>query len=219
MLEGFKINCFPLNRAIRISIALPKEYNNTSRYYPVIYFLDGQNLYKDADSYRNHSLGLESIIEQLSLEGKDAIYVGIAAANDPSRRNTEYQDTTLAKFIISSLHPYLVSRYRMNSYIYSFGCSSACYTALLLLKEEIFKGAILLSPLGDLEKMVQLELHPNSLIYIYAGENEMEGNCAKLAHMLKEKHMEACLELDENQEHNEKGWQHKVLDALNYLVL
>lgn len=219
MLEGFKINCFPLNRAIRVSIALPKEYNNTSRYYPVIYFLDGQNLYKDEDSYRNHSLGLESIIEQLSLEGKEAIYVGIAAANDPERRNTEYQDTTLANFIISSLHPYLASRYRMNSYIYSFGCSAASYTALLLLKEEIFKGAILLSPLGDLEKITQLEIQPNSLLYLYAGQKEMEGSCAKLAHMLKEKHMEANLELDENQEHNEKGWQHKVLDALNYLVL
>ncbi|MDE7095615.1 MAG: hypothetical protein K2O23_03920, partial [Anaeroplasmataceae bacterium] len=128
MLEGFKINCFPLNRAIRISIALPKDYNNTSRYYPVIYFLDGQNLYKDEDSYRGVSLGLEKIITDLSYEGKEAIYVGVAAASNPERREQEYEDKTLADFIISAIHPYLSSRYRMNNYVYSFGCSKACYT-------------------------------------------------------------------------------------------
>ena len=33
MLEGFKINCYPLNRSIRINIHLPKDYNETGRQY------------------------------------------------------------------------------------------------------------------------------------------------------------------------------------------
>ena len=219
MLEGFKINCFPLNRAIRISIVLPKDYNNTSRYYPVIYFLDGQNLYKDEDSYTGASLGLESIIEELAFEGKEAIYVGIAAASHPERRDLEYETTTLANFIETAIHPYLSSRYRMNAYIYSFACSKACYTAIALNQSEIFKGMVLLSPVLNIEAVNTLSLPDNNLCYIYTGKNEEKGSCLKNAYALKDLLPNANLVIDDNKEHSELAWKSKVLDALNYLVL
>ncbi|MDE7213463.1 MAG: hypothetical protein K2N42_02675 [Anaeroplasmataceae bacterium] len=219
MLEGFKINCFPLNRAIRISIALPKDYNNTSRYYPVIYFLDGQNLYKDEDSYRGVALGLERIITDLSYEGKEAIYVGVAAASNPERRELEYQDKTLADFIISAIHPYLSSRYRMNNYVYSFGCSKACYTAMVLNQNPIFKGMLLLSPIVDLEAVKNLSLPENNLCYIYSGDKEEKGLCLKNLEALKQILPNAIISTDDNQEHSETAWKQKVLEALSYLVL
>lgn len=219
MLEGFKINCFPLNRAIRISIALPKDYNNTSRYYPVIYLLDGQNLYKDEDSYRGISLGLESIIEELSFEGKEAIYVGVAAASNPERRNQEYESKTLAEFIISAIHPYLSSRYRMNNYVYSFGCSKACYTAIALNQSEIFKGMILLSPIINIDMIKDLSIQKNNLCYIYSGKLEENGACLQNVNLLKEVFPNAILVTDDNEEHSEAVWKSKALEALNYLVL
>ena len=219
MLEGFKINCFPLNRAIRISIALPKDYNNTSRYYPVIYFLDGQNLYKDEDSYRGVSLGLESIIEELSFEGKEAIYVGVAAASNPERRDQEYESKTLAEFIVSAIHPYLSGRYRMNNYVYSFGCSKACYTAIALNQSEIFKGMILLSPILNVDLVKELSIQENNLCYIYSGKLEERGTCVHNANLLKEIFTNAKIVTDDNDEHSEVAWKSKALDALNYLVL
>ncbi|MDE5547130.1 MAG: hypothetical protein K2M84_02250 [Anaeroplasmataceae bacterium] len=219
MLEGFKINCFPLNRAIRISIALPKEYNNTSRYYPVIYFLDGQNLYKDEDSYRGVSLGLDHIIEDLSFEGKEAIYVGIAAASNPERRDEEYESKTLADFIVSAIHPYLSGRYRMNNYIYSFGCSKACYTAIALNQSDIFKGMILLSPVVNLDAVKALSIPENNLCYIYSGKAEENGTCSKNTELLKEIFPNAIIHMDDNKEHSEVAWKLKISDALSYLVL
>lgn len=219
MLEGFKINCFPLNRAIRISVALPKEYNNTSRYYPVIYFLDGQNLYKNEDSYRGMSLGLDSIIEELSFEGKEAIYVGIAAASSPERREEEYASKTLADFIVSAIHPYLSSRYRMNKYVYSFSCSKACYTALVLNQNEIFKGMILLSPILNEDQIKLLSIQKNNLCYIYAGKTEENGICLKNLELLKEISPNAYVVIGDSKEHSEASWKEKTLEALNYLVL
>lgn len=219
MLEGFKINCFPLNRAIRISIALPKEYNNTTRYYPVIYFLDGQNLYKKEDSYRSGALNLDSIIEELSFEGKEAIFVGIAAANNPERREEEYSSNILANFIVSSIHPYLSGRYRMNNYVYSFACSKACYTALVLNQNEVFKGMILFSPLINIENVKALTIQENNLCYICTGRTEENGTCLKNTEELKLLLPNAHIEIENFKEHSEVSWRSKVLDALRYLVL
>ena len=219
MLEGFKMNCFPLNRAIRISVALPKEYNNTPRYYPVIYFLDGQNLYKDEDSYRGSSLDLEHTIEKLSEEGKEAIYIGIAAASHPERREIEYNDTSLADFIINSIHPYLSSRYRMNNYIYSFACSTACYTALALAQSEIFKGVLLISPIVDIAKIQALAIQPNILSYIDVSNTEENGSCLQSAHSIQTILPDTKVVLDERTEHTEAAWKTRVFDALSYLVL
>lgn len=219
MLEGFKMNCFPLNRAIRISVALPKDYNNTSRYYPVVYFLDGQNLYKDEDSYRGTSFQLEAIINQLSLEGKEAIYIGIAAANDPNRRMQEYEEKTLANFILSSLHPYLNSRYRINKFIYAVGAGQASYTSLLLNENDLFKGILLFSPEIEKEKIKEISLPQDHLCYIYAGTKELDGFCYHNALALKEQNPNAELILDENEIHTEQAWRSKLYDALNYIVL
>lgn len=219
MLEGFKINCFPLNRAIRISIALPKDYNNTSRYYPVIYFLDGQNLYNDEDSYRNTSLQLNSIISKLSLDGKEAIFVGIAAASDPSRRIQEYEDTTLANFILSSIHPYLNSRYRINKFVYAVCAANATFTGLLLNENALFKGIIIFSPEIKKENLKNLTMPQDHLSYIYTGKKELDGICYHNALALKEINSSIELNIDDNEIHSEEAWRTRLFDALNFLVL
>ena len=153
MLESFKINCYPLNRAIRITISLPKNYNNSTRFYPVIYFLDGQNVFSAKDSFTNESLDLLNIINDISPE-KEAIYIGIWGAMNEEKRKFEYQGNILSDFIEKEIHPYLMNRYRMNKYIYSFGCGIASLTALTLGFSNLFKGAVLLSPVGDFSNII-----------------------------------------------------------------
>ncbi len=219
MQEGFKINCYQLNRAIRITVTIPQNYNNTSRFYPVIYFLDGQNLYKDNESYRGYSFDLDSTIKKLSEDEKDAIYVGIAAANDEARRISEYNDKTLAEFIISSIHPYLAQRYRMNSYVYCCCCSIASYTGLLLNQSHIFKGVILFSPLISDDNFEKINSTENNLCYIYSGKNEENKKCLNTVYTLKKIIPNSYINLDDNSIHNESYWKTKLYDALNYLIL
>lgn len=219
MQEGFKINCYQLNRAIRITVTIPQNYNNTSRFYPVIYFLDGQNLYKDSESYRGYCFDLDSTIKKLSSEEKDAIYVGIAAANDESRRINEYNDKILAEFIASSIHPYLCQRYRMNNYVYCCCCSTASYTGLLLNQNDIFKGIILFSPIISDDNLKNIINKENNLYYIYSGKNEENTKCLNTVYKLKNILPNAYINLDDNSIHNESYWKSKLYDALSYLVL
>lgn len=219
MQEGFKINCYQLNRAIRITVAIPNNYNNTSRFYPVIYFLDGQNLYRDEESYRGVSFDLDSTIKKLSDEEKDAIYIGIAAANDESRRINEYNNKALAEFIATSIHPYLAQRYRMNGYVYCCCCSLASYTGLLLNQNDIFKGVILFSPIISSNNLENIYNTENNLCYIYSGKNEENNECLNTVYKIKKILPNAYINLDDNSIHNEGYWKSKLYDALSYLVL
>ncbi|MDE7095009.1 MAG: hypothetical protein K2O23_00820, partial [Anaeroplasmataceae bacterium] len=116
-------------------------------------------------------------------------------------------------------HPYLSSRYRMNNYVYSFGCSKACYTAIVLNQNPIFKGMLLLSPILNIEAVKNLSLPENNLCYIYSGNKEENGLCLQNTEALKQILPNAIISIDENQEHSETAWKQKVLEALSYLVL
>lgn len=219
MLEGFKINCYPLNRTIRINIHLPKDYNETGRFYPVIYFLDGQNVFNEKDSFSLKSLELEKTIEKLKDDGKEAIYITIASANNLDKRLEEYKDSTLSNFIINSIHPYLLTRYRMNNYIYSFSCGLSALNALRLAESDIFKGSILISPEADINHISELNLPIDKLYYIYAGKYELNGSCKILANGIKKILPSATVVSDDNNIHDESAWKEKIYEALNFLIL
>ena len=219
MLEGFKINCYPLNRTIRITIHLPNNYNDTGRYYPAVYFFDGQNVYNDSDSFSGHSLHLEETIEKLRENEKEAIYITLASAVNPEKRLDEYKNTTLANFIINSIHPYLTSRYRIGNYVYSFACSLSALNALAVNESDIFKGCVLLSPEADIEMVKELNLSNDKLYYIYTGHKELNGCCKILSNDIKRLLPSVNLVCDENTTHDESAWKDKVYDALDYILL
>lgn len=217
MIESFKINCYQLNRAIRITISLPKDYNNTNRYYPVIYFLDGQNVFYDKDSLTGVSLDLPSVISKLETEDKCAIYVGIAAAMDESRREKEYKEDILSNFIIEQIHPLLSTRYRMNNFIYSFGCSKAAKTALSLGFSKDFKGSIIISPVGYFQNFEFPSI--SKLIYLFAGKTELNGQCIKNVSDIKAKYNLANIVTFDGSIHSEECWKNIVYQAINSLIL
>lgn len=219
MIDNFKINCYQLNRAIRVSINLPKNYNITGKYYPLIYFFDGQNLYNEKESLSTEVLDLETVKTRLSEDGKEAIYVGIAAANNPERRNTEYENTVLAEFIHESIQDFLKSRYRINDYIYAVGCGKSALNALMLNQYDDFKGTVLLSPEINIMNLIRLDLNINNLYYIYCGKNELNGKCLNEVEQLKTYLPNAKIELDDNDIHSENAWKNKLYNALSYLIL
>ena len=219
MLEGFKINCYELNRTIRINIHLPNNYNDTGRYYQAIYFFDGQNVFNDSDSFTGMSLSLEKTIEKLKENGKEAIFITIASAVNPDKRLQEYKETTLAKFIINTIHPYLTSRYRISNFVYSLGCSLASLNALAVNESDIFKGSILISPEAEINDIKKLNLSNDKLYYIYTGQNELNGGCKILSTEIKDILPTTIIVCDDNSIHNESVWKDKIFDAINYILL
>lgn len=219
MIESFKINCYPLNRSIRTTIHLPNDYNKNNRYYPVIYLFDGQTHYLDNNLNNDHSIDLENIINKLSYDGKDAIFISIAAASNEEKRNLEYNDTVLADFIINTIHPYLNSRYRMNSYIYTLAYSKAALNALKLVSNDLFKGIILISPIVDLDKVKNLIFNNDKLYYFYYGKKELNGLCHKNVNYLKSIISNIQILTDDNELHNEEAWKKPIYEGLNYIVL
>lgn len=209
MLESFKINCYPLNRTIRITIRLPKDYNNTARYYPVLYVFDGQSVF-----LKDH-LNLETIIEQIEKEHKEAIFVGIAAAQDTNKRENEYNHTALADFILNELHSYLLTRYRMNDYIYAIGCAQAALNAFWLATSDLFKGAIILSPRGDETAFKAVPLHNDKpqLLYFSSQQEDKE-----ILEILKWKCSNASVTLLSSEKDDIELWKEQMLTGLQYLI-
>lgn len=96
-----------------IFVYLPPSYESGSKRYPVIYMQDGQNLFDEAISYAGE-WRVDETMEQLSLEGIEAIVVGVA--NGREKRIVEYnpyssksrddvEENGYLQFIINTVKP------------------------------------------------------------------------------------------------------------------
>jgi len=65
----------------------------------------------------------------------------------------------------------------------------------------------------------EIEKLNQKLLYIYAGDKELNGECKKIALKLKCILKDANYCFDDNALHQEQAWKKKILEALNYLVL
>ena len=84
--ENFKIP--QLNRTRKISIYLPPNYNETEENYPVLYMLDGQNIFDTATSYSGEWEVDEQLNTLYNQKGKSFIVVAINHGNE--KRLNEY---------------------------------------------------------------------------------------------------------------------------------
>lgn len=87
------------NRSKTIRVFLPKDYDETDKYYPVLYMHDGQNL-MDSSPFSGHSWDILTTLDALHDLTGGIIVVGIDS--DDSRRLLEYTPV-----IHKSLHKYL----------------------------------------------------------------------------------------------------------------
>lgn len=70
-----------------LHIYLPDDWATSGQRYPVLYFLDGHNLYFDADATYGKSWGLKEFLDGWA---KDMIVVGIECGHGPDERLMEY---------------------------------------------------------------------------------------------------------------------------------
>ena len=79
---------YPAKGANRpLHIWLPEDYYDCFDYYPVMYFFDGHNLFRNEDATYGKSWGMKEFLEQW---GKDMIVVGIECGHEGYERLSEY---------------------------------------------------------------------------------------------------------------------------------
>ena len=84
-----KRDCFfpAVNSNRPLHIWLPNEYDLSEEHYPVMYFFDGHNLFKDCDATYGKSWGL---VDYLSGWDKKIIVVGMECGHGEGERLSEY---------------------------------------------------------------------------------------------------------------------------------
>ena len=91
MIEKREFLYTPKGKNRTLHIHLPQSYGTTDQRYPVMYFFDGHNLYRDQDATYGKSWGLESFLDSW---GKDMIVVGMECSHEGSQRLDEYSPYT-----------------------------------------------------------------------------------------------------------------------------
>ena len=118
----FKVYSNELKKEKNIRIYLPCNYKNSGLQYPVLYMLDGQNLFDETSSYSGEWGVDESMDAVCGLKKLPAIIVGIDHAGDEriaeyspyliTEYVTEPMGEAFADFVVNTLKPIIDSMYR-----------------------------------------------------------------------------------------------------------
>ena len=235
----FEIEAPQLNTTKKIWLYLPKNYESTSKKYPVIYMFDAQNLFDAKTSF----VGEWNIDEKLDSLNAKVIVVGIEHGNDKRLeeltpfKNEKYgggkADEMLA-FIIKTLKPEIDKNYRTKSNAKnttimgsSLGGLTAFYATIKY--PQIFGKAGVFSPAFWINKKEIFEFvsekpKVKSKIYFVCGDSEGENMVSDLNEMNKLLLTKRCdckyltkTKIVKNGEHNEKLWRDNFVKAYLWL--
>lgn len=194
MIERFEINIDCLRDEKRfLTIYVPDDVDGP---FPVLYMMDGQNLFFDEDATYGKSWGMYDFLVN---SGAPIIVVGIdSSRGNNNERLCEYspfdyddfkfgfikgQGKTFLKWLIEDLKPYIDDNYptladRHNTYIGGSSMGGLISYYALLKHNDVFRGGACLSPSlwVDNEKLVNLakksKIDSDTIIYLDYGSTE-----------------------------------------------
>lgn len=195
--EVFDIESKELQRTVRVSVYLPKEYYQEEKSYPVLYMHDGQNLFDDQTAFANKSWGIIDTFEKDDTLPK-LIVVGINSSNTRSdelvpfsffspyeNRYSGGKSDIYYNFILTNVKEKIDSKYRtlkekehtgiMGS---SYGGLSSTYAALKY-SDYFSKFACVsnayFSVQEELEQLIKSSKIPSSVkLYMDVGTKETQ---------------------------------------------
>ncbi len=236
---NFRIQATQLDTIKTIWIYLPKTYQNSKKYYPVIYMHDAQNLFDTQTAYA----GEWEIDEYLdSLTSNESIIIGIEHGNEKRIDElTPYKHKTYGGgrgdlylgFIKNTLKPYIDTHYRTrpdSKHTTLFGSSLGGLISFygIIKYPETFGKAGMFSPAfwinPEIYDLVSSSVIPKySKFYFLAGTNESEAMIPdqnRMVALLKEKGLkEEQIKNSsiEGGQHNETFWGLHFGDAYQWL--
>lgn len=137
-----------LNMDKRVYVYLPKSYDASEKFYPVLYMHDGQNVFDDRIAYKNRSWRIMDLYDEYP-DLPEVIIVGIESDGTRSDQLIPYPSTfdnkvkfggqadLYLQFIVNTVKPYIDKQFRTfknrkNTAIMgsSFGGVNSLYAAL-----------------------------------------------------------------------------------------
>lgn len=181
-----------------LHIYLPEGYAESGERYPVMYFFDGHNLYRDKDATYGKSWGLETFLDAW---GKKMIVVGIECGHEGKERLSEYSPYSFDKFflgavrgtgkltmdwIVNEIKPMIDREYRTYPFREATAIGGSSMGGLMSLYavvayNDVFSKAACLSStlqpcFADVARdIVGHELNPDTRVYLSWGTEEAGG--------------------------------------------
>ncbi|MGC4128712.1 MAG: alpha/beta hydrolase-fold protein [Bergeyella sp.] len=233
-----------LNTSRKMWIYLPPGYDSSKKKYPVIYMLDGQNIFDDATSFSGE-WKVDETLDSFSKSGKtEAIVVGID--NGGGERLNEYspwknpqygggKGGLFTEFLVKTLKPFIDKNYRTLPQPKNTALIGSSMGGLISLyagtrHPEVFGKLGIFSPAfwfaeKDLHQyLIQNKTKLGSTrFYFLGGKNEDENlvsDIEETVEILKKKNIpekNILIKIDEDGTHTEGYWAREFPKALDWL--
>lgn len=234
-----------LNRTTTLHIYLPDDYDGYAAAYPVMYMLDGHNLFYDEEATFGKSWGLKEFLDRYD---KEFIVVGIECDHEGNNRLAEYcpyevKNTFLGTiegkgkifmdWLVHDLKPYIDHHFRTYAFREATGIGGSSMGGLmayyaLIRYNKVFSKAACLSPSlilcpHELEEEAQEDwIHPDTRMYLSIGTKEFETDQEVLFAYLNHFARIASPALSSiyivpGGMHNEKSWEEQNQAYFDYL--
>ncbi|MGO4892601.1 alpha/beta hydrolase [Flavobacterium sp. W21_SRS_FM6] len=231
-----------LDRQRKVRLYLPTDYQTSEQSYPVIYMLDGQNLFDDATAYAGEWGVDETLNQMATTEGLKFIVVGIDNGGD--KRMNEYspwvnkrfgaaQGALFTTFIVDVVKPFIDNNYRTLDDVEHTAIIGSSMGGLLAhyalhAHPQIFGKAGIFSPSYwySADVFTYSKDHKASLdakIYVMYGDKEGDGMIVDTTYMQqqlrKQGHPRQNMLFKRvlGGEHNEALWRSQFADAVRWL--
>ena len=226
----------------RVSVLLPYDYHQTSKSYPVLYLMDGQNLFEDSAPFGSWDINTKlAILAEKQMHEVITVCIDHAGMKRieeyvfPSHKNEKGKGSEFVNWIIKTLIPFINKKYRTHTDANNTGIGGSSLGGLISLMAGVthpqsFGKLMLLSPslwkIMDLiyDRMMYLPLISNNqYIYLYGGKKEasnMTGFLTDFYNQLLQidpANDRVHLNINESGEHSEKYWGKEFPFALKYL--
>jgi predicted alpha/beta superfamily hydrolase len=218
---------------------LPPSHGDGQRF-PVVYMLDGQNLFDEATS-NSGEWRVDETMEALAREGIEAIVVGIPASPG-DERGQEYSGTKIEEhlsFVVDTVRPLVEESFDVDPHRERTGIAGSSLGGVASLhavytRQETFGFAGVFSPAfwwtGDDRwfDLVEQTATPDARIYIDVGDSEeperrkyVDGYERMVDLLARRGFGDGSLRavLDRGGAHHETDWARRLPDALRFLLL
>lgn len=182
-----------------LHIYLPENYYESDERYPVMYFFDGHNLYRDEDATYGKSWGLEKFLDE---NGKKGIVVGIECGHEGYERLSEYlpypadRDSHFAQFepmgeqtmswIVNDIKPMIDKQFRTIPFRECTGIAGSSMGGLMALYAAVHfnrwfsKAGCVSSAIGFcmgplMDDIAGQDISPDTRFYLSWGTEEAYG--------------------------------------------
>ncbi len=182
-----------------LHIYLPEGYSLSRERYPVMYFFDGHNLYRDQDATYGKSWGLKDFLDGWE---KDMIVVGIECGHDGEERLSEYlpypaeagnrfsrftpMGEATMNWIVEEVKPFIDSHYRTIPFRECTGIAGSSMGGIMALYALVHfnrwfsKAGCISTAMGLcmkplLEDIDRSDISPDTRVYLSWGTREAYG--------------------------------------------